>query len=68
MPAHTHNSTVRVHEVQGKETTHLTISLAVVHGMDANLLAQTTGSAVESGDTPHNNVQPTLILNYIIKT
>ena len=28
--------------------------------------AQTTGST--GGDTAHNNVQPTIVLNYIIKT
>ena len=28
--------------------------------------AQTTGSC--GGDSPHNNVQPTIVLNYIIKT
>ena len=34
--------------------------------MRFKILAGTTGST--GGDSAHNNVQPTIILNYIIKT
>lgn len=58
MPAHTHSMPTGVYAgaVDGRATT----------GASTQLKTETTGSA-GSGNA-HNNVQPTIILNYIIKT
>jgi microcystin-dependent protein len=56
MPSHTHSTTGSSNGGAG---------FYLLDGAD-NGAPQTTGST--GGDGAHNNVQPTIILNYIIKT
>ena len=56
MPAHTH----KTHQVPlVPQTTHLTVQQVHFFGTDHGL---------QVAETAHNNVQPTIVLNYIIKT
>lgn len=58
MPSHTHSS--------GLSATSSTIQYPGVIGSGNKLVTATTTPT--GGDSAHNNVQPTIILNYIIKT
>ena len=57
MPSHTHTET---------RNNPAGITGGGNPGVDAGVITANTGSA--GGDQAHNNVQPTMILNYIIKT
>ena len=57
MPSHTHSQTIRADaNITGGQNP----------GVDRGITTNQTGST--GGDQAHNNVQPTIILNYIIKT
>ena len=66
LPQHTHtfSGTVSRDGTSGGSPTE------IVMDDDSNLTASnvTTANGGNAGDQPHNNVQPTIILNYIIKT
>jgi microcystin-dependent protein len=57
MPSHTHDQTIRA---------NANITGGGNPGVDRGITTNQTGST--GGDQAHNNVQPTIILNYIIKT
>lgn len=65
MPSHTHLMT---QYAQGASTSFGRISASTTGG--AGVLSQTGAGGLNSagGDTPHNNLQPYITLNYIIKT
>jgi microcystin-dependent protein len=58
MPAHTHTFTYGTDDVNGGGASFPSFN---------NLTGQTETTASTGGDGAHNNVQPTMILNYIIK-
>ena len=55
MPAHTHSYTA-----------HTSLGASGLGG-NAQLATQSSNTSSTGGDSAHNNVQPTIILNYIIK-
>ena len=57
MPSHTHDQSLRA---------NASITGGSNNGVDRGITTIQTGS--KGGDQAHNNVQPTMILNYIIKT
>lgn len=66
LPQHTHTFSGTV----SRDGTSAGNPTEIVMDDDSNLTASnvTTANGGNAGDQPHNNVQPTIILNYIIKT
>lgn len=74
MPSHTHSGGLSVNTVAtsgsyGGSTPAILASISTSHNPSLDVNFGVTGTLNDAGsDGAHNNVQPTIILNYIIKT
>ena len=69
LPAHTHSSGGTISITRGNGSTGTGVfGLVEIISSGSNTFSVSGTSGSTGGDSAHNNVQPTLILNYIIKT